>query len=321
MNNQLLYFPYISVPNSEWTTRSILYWDNVGAIVPQIYRDHPSRLGRHMRDLVEKELIQQVFPYNYVHKAQNFDESFIRLTQNRNFGLNERRIAFQRGEKFQIHLQKVGERLMDELVRMGIAQRKDWEWYYVETKTARLFMMYLASVIAEAGDYTPATDAAENIDLSIHQKGLSYYSQKVRGKFLEDLMPYPLNPDLTKLKKFKEKHNKELKHFRTLLEQSVLTIASIKDKELRNSMYDVKKEEILDKKESIAGELKSSFGQITYGTLFGLAGAVTSFVADQHAAGLFSLGNAVYSSFQGYDKRPALKKDYSYLALIDKKLR
>ncbi len=36
--NNVLYFPYISVPSSVWFTRMLLYWDKVGSIVP---RDYP----------------------------------------------------------------------------------------------------------------------------------------------------------------------------------------------------------------------------------------------------------------------------------------
>lgn len=322
MNNQLLYFPYISLPESAWTTRSILYWDNVGAIVPNIYKEHPSRLEQYMRELVKMELVDQIFPYNYVYQARNFDESFIQLTHQRNFDLDERRAAFRRGERFKIHIQKVGERLMQELTQMGIAQQKrnTWEWYYVETKTAKLFMMYLASVIGKAGGYTPATNSAANVDLSIHQNGMSFYSQRLRGRFLKDLMPYPINPDPIKLKKFKEKNQAQLKHFRILLEQSVLKVSSIQERPLRVQTYQLKKDEILHCKEEIAAKLgESKFGQITFGTLFGLAGAVASFAADQRAIGLLSLSSAVYSAFQGYD-RPELDRQYAYLALIERDL-
>jgi hypothetical protein len=323
MNDQLLYYPYISLPESTWTTRSILYWDNVGAIVPNVYPERPNRFEQYMLDLVRAELVEQVFPYNYVHLARNFDEAFLRLTQQRNFDLDERRAAFRRGEHFQLHIQKIGERLIHELVEMGIARQKrnSWEWYYVESKTAKLFMMYLASVIGKAGGYTPATNSASNVDLSVHQNGLSYYSQRMRGRFLNDLMPYPINPDPIKLKKFKEKNQTQLKHFRILLEGSVLHISGINNGSVRNQSYDLKKAEILHCKEEIAAKLNESrFGQITFGTIFGLAGAATAFAADQKAVGLISLANAVYSSFQGYD-RPELSREYAYLALIERDLR
>jgi hypothetical protein len=323
VNNQLLYFPYISVPESTWTTRSILYWENVGAIVPHIYKDKPNRLEKYMRELVQAELVEQIFPYRYIHGTRDFEKSFLLLTQARTFNLDERRIAFQRGEQVQIHIQKIEDHLMRELIKMGIAKPKknSWEWVYVEAKTAKLFMMYLASIIGKVGKFTPATDSAANVDLSIQQKGLSYYSQKMRGKFLKDLMPYPLNPDPIKLKKFKEKNHKQLRHFRILLEQSILNISPISNAELRNETYKLKKEEIFYYKDEIAAKLEESrFGQITFGTLFGLAGAVTSFATDQKVSGLFSLANAVYSSLQGYN-RPELNEKYAYLALIERDLK
>lgn len=37
MTTAALYYPYIKVPESDWFTRVLLYWDVVGAIVPYEY--------------------------------------------------------------------------------------------------------------------------------------------------------------------------------------------------------------------------------------------------------------------------------------------
>ena len=66
---------------------------------------------------------------------------------------------------------------------------------------------------------------------------------------------------------------------------------------------------------------ESKFGQITFGTMFGIAGAVVGFSQGNSPLGIFSLGNAVYSAFQGYGDSEIISRDYSYLALIDKNLK
>ena len=60
MKNKVLYFPYINVPNSIWFTRMLLYWDEVGAIVPYEYIDNPEKLDSHTKSLVEAELVRAV---------------------------------------------------------------------------------------------------------------------------------------------------------------------------------------------------------------------------------------------------------------------
>lgn len=322
MSNSLLYFPYINVPNDNWTIKSILYWDKVGAIVPHIYKDNPNRLEENMRGLVEAELVQQIFPYNYTHRIPNFDEAFIELIRQPNFNLQQKQTDFNRGLTSRLHVQKFGDRLLRELQRMRIAVKQNWEWYHVESKTAKLFMMYLATLIAKLDDFTPATDRASNIDFSLQQKGLSSYIQTTRGKFLKDLMPYPIAPDIAKLKKFKTRYHKQLKAFRNNLEQTILEVTAIRNKEQRERLYKLKLEEITDQKEEVYAKLNESrVGQVVFGTLFGLSGAGIGFVTGNSPLGLFGLGNAVYSAFQGYDKKGVLTNNFSYLALIDKKFR
>lgn len=43
MSSNALYYPYIQVPESPWFTRVLLYWDRVGAIVPNDYIEDPDR--------------------------------------------------------------------------------------------------------------------------------------------------------------------------------------------------------------------------------------------------------------------------------------
>jgi hypothetical protein len=66
---------------------------------------------------------------------------------------------------------------------------------------------------------------------------------------------------------------------------------------------------------------QSNFGKITFGTVCGIGGALYGFSQDNKPLALFSLANAIYSAFQGYDKGSKLDKDYSYLALVDKRFK
>ena len=76
MKNKVLYFPYINVPNSDWFTRMLLYWDEVGAIVPYDYIEYPEKLREHTRSLVEACLVRQVIPGEHIHRIPSFRDSF-----------------------------------------------------------------------------------------------------------------------------------------------------------------------------------------------------------------------------------------------------
>lgn len=320
MENNLLYFPYINVPNDSWTTKSILYWDQVAAIVPESYRNNPNDFEQNMLGLVREGLIQQIFPRDYVERIPNFDDAFIELTDAANFDLGQRQVDFQNGNVSRLNVQKFGDRLLRRLVRMRIAEQYDWQWYYVESRTARLFMMYLATLISQVGNYTPATDKVRNIDFSIQQRGPSYYMNRTRGKLLNDLMPYPINPDPVKLQKFKRSHRKQLISFRNLLEQTIIEITAINSQEQREALYELKLSEINDRKEELYSKLtESKVGQILFGSVFSITGAAYGFSTGNLPIGAIGLTNAIYSALQGYSKKEVLEDNLVYLALIDKK--
>lgn len=320
MTDNLLYFPYINVPKTNWTTISVLYWDNVGAIVPDIYKDHPNRLENNMLELVEAELIQQIFPYHYTYDIPNFDQAFLDLTDTAEFDLTARQNDFAQGRGSRVHIQKFSENLLRELERRRIIRRENHEWYYVEHQTARIFMTYLATVISKVEGFTPATDNTRNIDLRPDRNAFPYHRLSTRNRFLNELIPYPLAASAYQLKTFKEEYYDQLKNFRNRLEQTIIEIVNIQGKEAREIYYQLKLREILERRDEIFARLgESRLGQITFGTLFGLTAAGIGFDAGHPLLGSFALGNAIYSAFQGYDRQELLNGDISYLALIDKK--
>lgn len=320
MTDKLLYFPYINVPKTNWTTISVLYWDTVGAIVPEIYKDHPNRLETNMRELVEAELVQQIFPYNYIYDIPNFNEAFLTLTETEEFDLAARQTAFAQGLVSRIHIQKIGHDLLMELEQRRLIRRDNDEWYHMEHYTARSFMTYLATVIAKADGFTPATDNTRNIDLRPDRNQFPYHRLTTRSRFLNELMPYPLTANANQLRNFKEAHHEQLKNFRNSLERIIVEVINVQGREARETYYQLRLEELLHRRDELFARLsESKFGQITFGTLFGLTTAGVGFDAGHPILGSIALANAVYSAFQGYDRRQLLNEDMAYLALIDKR--
>jgi hypothetical protein len=72
-----LYFPYIDVPDRPELARVLLYWDELGTIVPESFADEG--LGPRTRDLVSAGLVRAVDPRDYYDGLRDFDEGFLGL--------------------------------------------------------------------------------------------------------------------------------------------------------------------------------------------------------------------------------------------------
>jgi hypothetical protein len=322
MNNKLLYFPHCNIPENSWTIKSLLYWDNVGIIVPPSFIENPNKHNKFTIDLLQTDLIESIFPYNYTHQVKNFDKGFIDLVNDPKFPLKKRQKDFSNNYISEIYIQKFGNELLKHLIDLKIAKKKNRESFYIENRTANLIMLYLASVISKTGNFTPATDEIGNLDMSISQTGSTYTLNKLRDRILDDLIPFPVNPSLTKLRKFKDKYYHELESFRILIEAAVLDISTFKGKKAKEDKYSLKIAEILDKKGKILSDLnQSKFQQISFGTICGVGATALSISLDNKPLAALSLANSLYTAFQGYGNKNKLAKDYSYLALIDMKLK
>lgn len=315
MGDSLLYYPYIDVPRNGWTIKSLLYWDSVGIIVPQQYFLQPERYSSYTRDLLQTDLIQQIEPYEYVNQLPNFDQGFIELIDSRRHFLTATRKSYTIGRKTSIHVRKFGEGLLNYLIDINIARRIDHEWYEVETATASKIMLYLATVIAKVGDFTPSTDHVARLP------GGEFRNRAIiRNKLLNNLIPYPVNPNLAVLRRFKDKYHDELKSFRIQLEQTALEISQTADLDIVNERIMLKVSEIRDRKDKINRDLGDwKVGKIVFGTVCGIGAAALAFSAGSPFTGALAIINAVYTGLEGYGNQSIRERDYAYLALVDRK--
>ena len=207
-----------------------------GLLFPS-FIENPSNHNKFTIDLLQTDLVESIFPYDYTHQVKNFDKGFIELINEPKFPLKKRQKHFANGYFSEIYIQKFGSELMKNLIYLKIAKKKNWESFYVESRTANTIMLYLASVIGKTGNFTPATDEISNLDISISQSGSTQKLNKLRERILDDLIPFPLNPSLTSLRKFKDKYHQELESFRILIEEATLEISWTKWKDAKESKY------------------------------------------------------------------------------------
>lgn len=316
MNDRVLYFPYIQVPDSAWFTRVLLYWDQVGAIIPYEFVNAPEQLGEHTRSLIEAELVTQVFPGAYVWNIPHFDTAFLQYIHSLK-DLNRRRANFTRGKTSHIHAEKMRP-ISDQLMQLGLASEgPEYPWFLVESETASDFMCYLAAVLGRQKDVqlTPITDRPEHINhflaASAGEKGIEGRLQHLRQDLLDDLLPSPTRSlNAYEIRRFKDGHGQQLVRFRRHVELELTVIADLTDPDLRDRHLILFRDGAREEIEEISARLRESgFGNIVLGRLCSVAAAIPG------VHWIVGLAAAVYGAFRGGergdDRSPLLYAAYA----------
>ena len=256
MYSKVLYFPYINIPQSDWTKKVLLYWDSVGIIVPDEYRRNPNRYEINTRELLTSGLITQIIPQEHTNNQLALFNSFNTFISSPDFEIEKKRKSFQNYNipKPQIHVEKFDNGLMNNLVDLGIATRIDWRWYQVEKETAIYLMSYLAAVLGEITKMTPITDSIKQYFVNPVQKETR--NEILRSRILNSLLPLPLEYSIEELVHFKEKYSNQLKRFRNRIERLIIELNSSESSDdLLNNYI----EEFQMDKEEISRRMSESF--------------------------------------------------------------
>lgn len=278
-----LYFPFINVPSTAWWTRTLLYWDRVGTIVPQSYWYDPDKLGEYTRELIRAGLVDQFRP-EWAGRAlrQNFAAFLHRLSAEE---VDDRRRRFRNSEIALIHRDKwlVYMSGLQEVRQMGLASRgghshRGEEWVAVERTTANEFMAALTLALCQEasrvdenwngwpigpGTWVPTTDAVEAVQVilsglepSVPFDGTRQMNLRVRGEFaaaeirtelLDGLLPVPTEPvAVDQLVAFRKRHGGLLPDLRRHLESKIDEALAIDDEVLRFRLLDRIRDELED---------------------------------------------------------------------------
>lgn len=327
----LLYYPYINLPESDWTIRTLLYYDTLGAIVPQEYFYKPQRhYNSHMLELVKNELVIPIDPIKALDNPWELTSPLIEYTQQPEFNIDARRKSFglknygkihvdkfkPRGAK--IHSDKFDGEIFYQLEKLGLAKRQNHSWYIVEYHTASLLMTFLATVVSSKLNLRPITD-----EIKIRNQNKNDTDQRKRETILKELIPFPMDLNLEKLHRFKDKQKELLLAFRNKVEQIVLDESIEEGSDLFNS----KVVELKLRKEELTAKMnESKFGSIIFGSICGMIGAIQGLaMAETPGAiigGLPGFASAIYSAIK-IEKAENIfdQSGMKYLALADKKLR
>lgn len=328
--DKILYFPYINLPKTDWTVRALLYYDNIGSIVPQEYFYSPERSYEpFMLELVQRELVIPIDPIQTLDNPWEVSRPFLNFLKDNQKLLSKRRQVFIEGKHSRIHLDKFsgarvhadkfdGE-IFYQLEQMGLAKRGENNWYQVEKYTADHLMKFLASVISSKLKMQPTTDTYRRRFIPATKN----IHNKKRETILTNLIPFPEEIDFNKIRKFKDNHLDLLRAFKNRVEQIVLDETIIEGTEL----FNVKVEELILRKNELTAKMnESQIKNIIFGSVCGVIGAsqglATAEITGAFIGGLPGLANAIHSALKIETAEDVFDQSgLKYLALVDKRIR
>lgn len=251
MANAALYFPYIEVPDRPELVRVLLYWDELGSIVP-LSVEHQDRT----RELVAAGLVRRVDPEEYYWDEEfaGFKEEFLELVDA--LPLTGHAAA----DPVPIHREKAMWQLWRELGKRRLARPSDSSWMEVRAPVAALFMAYLAGRLSrvETLDMHPITDRSDYFQSLVPTPAVDTAAlfDELRGAVIRGVLPAPREPiDVRDLADFKERNWALLGDFRRNVESRLLECARERDPELRSMMVAQLRDDLVDYVEEITGRL------------------------------------------------------------------
>ena len=328
--NDILYYPYINIPRTDWALRTLLYYDTIGSIVPREYFDNPrNNYDPFMLKLVKNELVIPIDPMRSLINPAQFSEVFRTYIQKHetsfkkkahNRAIRDVRLNNQKFSGVNLHGEKFDSEIFYSLQQLGLAEQQQGNWFTVERSVANLLMKSLAAVLSKDLEMLPTTD---------HIKISAFLSQKSevvkkRNTILKELIPFPEHIDFARLRAFKDKHRDLLNAFKNRIELITLD-QNIKQES--EHFTEIIRELNLRKEELSAKMNESQLGNIIFGTVCGLISAGQGFAASgNNLTGLLGalpgFATAVHSSVK--IEKPENIFDQTglkYLALMDKKIR
>jgi len=337
--NKLLYFPYISLPNNQWVSRTLLYWEEVASIVPFDFISRPHMLGQYMRELVHNGLVKQIIPEQYVYDFNDFEANFFNYIENDSF-FNHLSALGQLGElgngkilrTQKVHMGKM-RYLGDELVRRGLAKPCN-DWFEVEEYTANSFMIYLAILIGNKTQYVPSTDRyngfnnilARTNDVDIMRNTKRRVRDELRANILEKILPVPEgNIDCLELLRFKDRHSEELVRYRNYVENFLIDLDAInieyKDERVKRFLEESKEEvESIKEKLSVFGSINLDFISLCSisSAIFPVVDAINSGNQNSLAGAIPGLLGAIYSTLRSSDHNEIRRQPLAYAAITSR---
>jgi hypothetical protein len=334
MERRALYFPHIAPPEDAWFTRVLLYWDEVGTIVPTSVHGDPRYVTPAMKALLDAKLLRSV-PPDPTMPLDEFARGFLALLE-RN---PPARRPLTPATVAHVHVEKLGEELVRRLQELGYARAGHREgrgmWFDVEKQVATDFMAYLAlALTAHDATTDPVTNREESLAalLGTDVGGAGAGARRVGAiteAVLREVLPAPsetIPPH--ELVDFKHRYGDQLRNFRREVEGRALEIARIDDPGLRARQAVRDTEDLVEQRDELAARMtERRWPKIVFGTILGLVAAaapvaVSGVAGDVAglAAGTPGLANEAYRAWSERTRSTWTDAPLAYAALAGREL-
>ena len=143
-----LYYPYIHPRNVDRLKSALIYWDRVRRIVPSAVTEGAYADGDDddARRLADSGLLLATAPEHY--KARAFERFVQHIEPHRErFTIKADEASDLASKHYGLHVEKMGDEAIDELMSMGLALRVN-DWVAMNATAGAFFMLCLAATMA-----------------------------------------------------------------------------------------------------------------------------------------------------------------------------
>jgi hypothetical protein len=282
----LLYYPTIRIPSGQWLKQAVLYWDEVGSIVPKDYNGKwLIRKSPDLEYLVGEELFHPFDP-----KKLQFHQDLLRELETELIVIIEsdgyRKYLPPVSDRLldsEIHLDKVSENALFYLLKKNLAREEPLEgkrkdgWVFFERTTALLYMSLLAKYLARSDRRevltVPGTDRLEYQHFSFSPK---YEGEEEVGieVGINNWLPMPdPHVPIQEIVAFKRQREEELLSLQLLMldfEQQLRKVESVEEAKEVAYQFDLAKQKGLNDLTASLKDAKIETGWGSLNTLIGV---------------------------------------------------
>lgn len=242
LKRNILYYPTINIPSTDWLKNAVLYWDEVSSIVPRDWeKDKSIKISTDIELLMDKGIFRPIHPDELLENTsasqmvENMTDEFISIFESSHFKelLRKKRLSYSRvhalkfsktrisGKGLRLHIDKTNYEIADFLKKEKLAMKDHAydQWYRVDSTTALLYMSLLAKYIASNDkEHTViGTDLRVyeklNFQQSRYGEGISVINCNFKG-----LIPSPAShTEMKAILKFKRARKSNIIAFRRFL--------------------------------------------------------------------------------------------------------
>ncbi len=248
MIESVLYYPYISLPENSWSAKSLLYWDKVYSIIPKGQHKDLQKGKGFMSDLIESDSFEALIPDpDETYDRVQFVTEILDFVNGPDFNIENFNVSEGNRNLAKLYTKKFNNDLMYRLSQMDLAIPFG-DSYLVEQALADVMMFHLANTLK--GN---SINSDEKCELSTDQEFLAnenfngqenLHVENARQAFLDEILPFPLNPNYKELLKFKDKYYDDLLTFRKKIELYSEALARYPEEEDRLIMKQKFEEEL-----------------------------------------------------------------------------